>query len=457
MSGRREQQHRTDDNNAPLRRWQVRSSLTYYGAIWFLGLQSGIIGPSLGALATLVGEEGATALAPQFFFRSIGFLFGTLLVGLAWDVATNQHKLYSLATALLAVQLAMLPTLASRQAMFALWVPIGLCMGFVDTGSSLLVMLAWKGGNVMSWMNFLHFCWGVGSMSSPLLLAFFSAPVSFLVIAAIGLVCATLPLLLPSPVQRHPACIAERQLALQKRQRDATHPSQAAAGADSGGDSLYLVPSAAAFGVWLFYVGMEAGFGSWLATFLVDTGVTDDKGAALATSVYWGALTVGRLLAVPVALVLTPAQMIGVDLVGALLSCSLFLVASGPTQMLLCSVGIGLSLASVYASTVALAATRMPFTGRRASFCIAGASVGQVTLPYLIGEMFRRFGPEIFPPVCLAMVACLAGCYVALILQPVFVEVLVEAEAAVGGEAGERDGLISAEESREGGSEDASE
>eukprot|EP01048_Picozoa_sp_COSAG05_P016769 COSAG05_NODE_2203_length_3404_cov_4.906203_2_plen_480_part_00 len=410
-----------------LRQWQVRSSLTYYATIWFLGLQSGIIGPSLGALATQVGEGAATALAPQFFFRSAGFLSGTLLVGLAWDVVRHQHRLYSLATALLAAQLAILPMLPSRVAMFALWVPIGLCMGFVDTGSSLLVMLTWKGGNVMSWMNFLHFCWGVGSMSSPVLLTFFSAPTSFLVIAATGLVCAALPALLPSPVQRHPACIAERELALRKKQQKLEETDRCLAAATdrnaAGGseeEGSYIVPSAAAFGVWLFYVGMEAGYGSWLATFLVETDITDDKGAAIATSTYWGALTLGRLIAVPLALVLSPDHMIGADMVGALLSCGFFLIASGSTQMLICAVGIGLSLASVYASTVALAATRMPFTGRRASFCIAGASVGQVTLPYLIGELFRLYGAQCFPLVCLVLVTCLLGCYLALVFQPIY-------------------------------------
>lgn len=417
------------DHDPSFRQWQVRSSLTYYGTIWFLGLQSGIIGPSLGAMAATVNAGAATALAPQFLFRSAGFLAGTLLVGLAWDVVAHQHRLYSLATALLAAQLAVLPMLLTRQAMFALWVPIGLCMGFVDTGSSLLVMLTWKGGNVMSWMNFLHFCWGVGSMSSPVLLTFFSAPTSFLVIAATGLVCSTLPLLLSSPVQRHPACIAERRLALQKKQQrvESASRGQQAAATDRnavGGredDGLYLVPSAAAFGIWLFYVGIEAGYGSWLATFLVEMGIADDTGAAIATSTYWGALTLGRLLAVPLALVLSPGQMIGADLVGALLSCTYFLVvASGPTQMLICAVGIGLSLASVYASTVALAATRMPFTGRRASFCIAGASVGQVTLPYLIGELFRIYGAQCFPLVCLMLVTCLLGCYLALICQPIY-------------------------------------
>jgi fucose permease len=444
-----------DDDPSSLRQWQIRSSLTYYATIWFLGLQSGIIGPSLGALATRVGAGAATALAPQFFFRSAGFLTGTLLVGLAWDVVTHQHRMYSLATALLAAQLAVLPMLHAREAMFALWVPIGVCMGFVDTGSSLLIMLTWKGGNVMSWMNFLHFCWGVGSMSSPVLLTFFSAPASFCVIAAAGLVCATLPVLLSSPVQRHPACIAERELALQAKQQTAESVSRGqqtdtadrnAVGAHKD-DGAYLVPTAAAFGIWLFYVGIEAGYGSWLATFLVDMDITDDRGAAIATSTYWGALTLGRLLAVPLALVLSPGQMIGADMVGALLSCAFFLVvASGPTQMLICAVGIGLSLASVFASTVALATSRMPFTGRRASFCIAGASVGQVTLPYLIGELFRIYGAQCFPAVCLVLVTCLLGCYLALVLQPVYTAPSSKDahELGMGEVDEERQGLIAA-------------
>ena len=108
--------------------------------------------------------------------------------------------------------------------------------------------------------------------------------------------------------------------------------------------------------------------------------------------------------------------------------------------------GLGLSLASVYASTVALAATRMPFTGRRASFCIAGASVGQVTLPYLIGELFKIYGPEVFPRVCLGLVACLFVNYIVLICHPTYEahqkENAVELQAS-DEERDERQGLMS--------------
>jgi fucose permease len=54
-----------------------------------------------------------------------------------------------------------------------------------------------------------------------------------------------------------------------------------------------LLPTAAGFFMFFFYVGLEAGYGSWLATFMVELEIADAEGAALMTSCYWGALTVG--------------------------------------------------------------------------------------------------------------------------------------------------------------------
>ena len=64
-----------------LRRWQIAASAVYYAVVWFLGLQSGIVGPTLGGMAELLGEGSGTALAPMFTFRACGFLSGTLAVG----------------------------------------------------------------------------------------------------------------------------------------------------------------------------------------------------------------------------------------------------------------------------------------------------------------------------------------------------------------------------------------
>ena len=405
--------------------------------VWFLGLQSGIIGPTLGGMAELVGQASGTALAAQFSFRSAGFLLGTLAVGVVFDASARQHLFTALATAGLALGLACLPLMPSREAMYALWVPAGVCMGFVDTGVNLLVLDAWKGCNSTPWMNLLHFMWGVGSFISPLQLTFVSVPASFRLVAVVGLATACCPLVLSSPATRNPRCIAERAARGQKQAGSAEGND---GGGTEGGGERFLLATVACFGVFMFYVGLEAGFGSWLATFLVELSITDAEGAALATSVYWGSLTAGRLVAVPLAVYVRPAVLIAIDLAAAVATCAVFtLVRSSHATMLGVAVAIGLSLASVFASTLAVAATRMPFTGRRASFCIAGASSGQVTLPYAIGSCFRRFGPGVFPLCCLGLAAGASCCFLLLASRPVRAE--REAEPAAASEE-EKESLI---------------
>ena len=51
----------SDGAAGSLRRWQVLSSVVYYAVVWFLGMQSGIVGPTLGGIAALLGEESGTA------------------------------------------------------------------------------------------------------------------------------------------------------------------------------------------------------------------------------------------------------------------------------------------------------------------------------------------------------------------------------------------------------------
>ena len=340
------------------RRWQILSSIAYYAVVWFLGLQSGLVGPTLGGLATQLGESSATALSPMFTCRAVGFLSGTLLVGVVFDTSARQHSSLAVATAGLAAGLAVLPQLRSTMAYFALHIPLGLCLGFVDTGVNLLILDAWKGGNSTPWMNLLHFMWGVGSFMSPLLLTFLPVPSSYLVVAACGAVAALTPLLQPSPATRNPHKAAERERAHKQKKRT---------GAEDGGsdkpDGLFVLPTAGGFFMFFFYVGLEAGFGSWLATYLVENRITDAAGAALMTSCYWGSLTLGRLVAVPVSAFVSPATLVAVDVLCACLATGVFLIVESPTALWAIAIAIGLSLASIFASTLAVAETRMPFSG----------------------------------------------------------------------------------------------
>ena len=236
-----------------LRRWQIAASAVYYAVVWFLGLQSGIVGPTLGGMAELLGEGSGTALAPMFTFRACGFLSGTLAVGIAFDTSPRQHTCLAIGAAGLAAALAILPSLRSLELYCVFHIPLGLCLGFIDTGVNLLIMDAWKGGNSTPAMNLLHFFWGVGSFMSPLLLTFLTVPVSFRAVAACGAVSALLPLLLPSPATRNPHKLKERKAAQEKKARKTSSTEQ---GHDDSGptdsEGLYLLPTAGGFFMFFF-------------------------------------------------------------------------------------------------------------------------------------------------------------------------------------------------------------
>jgi fucose permease len=341
------------------RRWQILSSVAYYVVVWFLGLQSGLVGPTLGGIAAQLDESSATALSPMFTCRAVGFLAGTLAVGVVFDVSAHQHVSLAVAAAGLAAALAVLPQLSSTVVYFALHVPLGLCLGFVDTGVNLLILDAWKGGNSTPWMNMLHFMWGVGSFMSPLLLTFLNVRSSYLVVASCGAAAALTPLLQPSPATKNPHKVAERESAREKKLRSKSDED----GNSAEMEGLFLLPTAGGFFMFFFYVGLEAGYGSWLATFLVERGVTDAEGAALMTSCYWGSLTLGRLVAVPISAVVPPATLIAIDVLCACIATGVFLFVDSQSAMWAISIAIGVSLASIFASTLAVAETRMPFSG----------------------------------------------------------------------------------------------
>ena len=114
--------------------------------------------------------------------------------------------------------------------------------------------------------------WGVGSFMSPLQLAFVSVPTSFWIVAGAGACAAGLPMLLPSPALRHPLLVAERNQKARSsgksKDRGSRGKARGKGGGGGGGEShhekLWLVETAATFGIFGFYVGLEAGYGAWL-------------------------------------------------------------------------------------------------------------------------------------------------------------------------------------------------
>jgi MFS family permease len=74
------------------------------------------------------------------------------------------------------------------------------------------------------------------------------------------------------------------------------------------------------------------------------------------------------------------------------------------------TLGAGVSLAAVFPTALALAGRHMPVRGSVNAWFFAGASVGSMGLPWLIGQLFERVGPRVtFALVAADLAASLAA------------------------------------------------
>jgi FHS family Na+ dependent glucose MFS transporter 1 len=163
---------------------------------------------------------------------------------------------------------------------------------------------------------------------------------------------------------------------------------------ESGSSNRVLVVLISLF--FFLHVGSELSYGSWIYSYALHMGIAREAGAAYLTSAYWGSLTLGRLLGVPVSTKLKPRTMLIVDLGGALISCAVIL--GGSTSRAAVWAGtilMGFSIASLFPTSLNFAERNMHITGKVTSFFLVGSSVGSMFFPWVIGQFFESFGPSV--------------------------------------------------------------
>ena len=79
------------------------------------------------------------------------------------------------------------------------------------------------------------------------------------------------------------------------------------------------------------------------------------------------------------------------------------------------TIGFGLSIASIFPTTVNLAERRMTITGKITAWFFVGASLGGMTLPLIIGQLYDLIGPRITPAVLLSSMVLAAFVFIYLL------------------------------------------
>jgi FHS family Na+ dependent glucose MFS transporter 1 len=347
---------------APLEPRARAQTAGYFGGHIVLGLVSASLGPTLPWLAATIACE-PEALGLLFTARGVGYLLGSLACGRLYD-RRPAHPLLTTAILLMAASMATVPFLPSRIALLGVMLIIGSAQGLLDVGNNTMLVRV-HGAKVAPFMNALHCFYGVGAMISPVIVNAAGGLDSAYWILAMSLLPAAGWLsMVASPIAAPPATSSATR------------------------DESSHTPILAAFVLlFVFCQGAEAGFGGWIYVIAGDRGFSDDAAARLLAS-FWAVFTIGRVISIGVATHARPKWMLTIDLLGALASTTVLLILPGPIGLWLGTLGLGLSLASVFPAALALAGETLPLTGTVTSRIFVGASVGTITMPWLIGESF---------------------------------------------------------------------
>ena len=350
---------------------KTKTVLSYFFALFGLGLTTITIGPALPGLAAQVGVS-ISDISVLFTFKELGHLIGALFLVRLLD-RYNGNRAVGAFILVIAGLLAVFPFISHLSFLAATIFILGIFASAVDSGTNTLLLWFFKERSP-KYLNGLHLMFGIGSLLVPLFFAWVLKATNrmdwvFWGIALILLPGGLFSLTLPAPDN------PEHDQTQQKKP-----PSN---------KLIFL-----AAGFFFAYVAAEVAFSGWIYTYSIQKPLADEISSAYLNSAFWGALTIGRLISIPLAAHWTPNKVMRLNFLGALLSFAILIPGQNSFVLVLigCSL-LGLSAASMYPTLMAIANQKMTITARVGGKLIAGASLGAMSLPWLIGQFFERSSP----------------------------------------------------------------
>ncbi|HYF64789.1 MAG TPA: MFS transporter, partial [Herpetosiphonaceae bacterium] len=239
-------------------------------------------------------------------------------------------------------------------------------------------------------VNWLHASFGLGAATGPLLMSSVISSghpwrLGYLIVGGAQVLLAT--------------CFA-----LTRREWQAPAAAESAPAASAPIARTLRLPSAW-LGIALFflYTGFEFTAGQWLYSFLTESHGMAPGAAGLWVSIYWGSLTVGRLLSGIIVTRITLRTLLQLCMAGAILGVLLLWLGGAPWVMLAGVALLGLSLAPMFPSFISLTPGRMgpAHAANTIGFQVAAASLGGATLVSGFGLLADRLGLGLLGPVLL--------------------------------------------------------
>lgn len=264
-------------------------------------------------------------------------------------------------------------------------IPLGLGAGAIDASLNNYVANNYSSRH----MNWLHACWGIGSTLGPAIMTYAVAKednwrLGYFIIAAIQF---TLLLIFIATVK-----LWQRVKIADKSENDT--------GSYKISDAAPLL----GMGLFFLYSTIEASVGLWFYTVMVEAKNIAPGTAGSLIVLYWGALTVGRIIIGLFSVKLGNRKIITLGMGGAFLGLIL-LLGDRPLLLMIGLMLTGFSLAGIYPSMMHETPRRF---GRRFGAVMMGfqagiASLGVGLLSPLIGVVIAQWSLNLLIPILLCL------------------------------------------------------
>ncbi|KFV15249.1 Major facilitator superfamily domain-containing protein 4, partial [Tauraco erythrolophus] len=117
----------------------------------------------------------------------------------------------------------------------------------------------------------------------------------------------------------------------------------------------------------------------------------------LSPSLFWGFITLGRLISIPVSYRMKPATMVFINVVGILITFLLLLIFSHSVVFLFVgTASLGLFLSSTFPSMLAYTEDILQYKGCATTVLVTGAGIGEMVLQLLVGSIIHDQGSYSF-------------------------------------------------------------
>ncbi len=371
---------------------KLANTFGYYAAFVILGMSTAVLGPTLPGLA----EQTHTKLSEiSFLFTavSLGYMLGSIYSGRVYDRIPGNHVLAAVLL-LMALMLALVPLIPMLWILTLTLFILGIGESTVDVGGNTLLVWVHR-ERVGPFMNALHFFFGTGAFIAPIIIAWAIMISGDIHWAYWMFALAAIPV----------AVILARLHSPQSPPFHLTH---------QGNHNDYRL--VALISIFFFlYVGAEVSYGGWIFTYVVSLNLVSETTAALLTSAFWGALTVGRLVAIPIAFRVKPRTILVGDLSGSVVSLSLLIAFPNSLAVIwIGTIGLGLFNASIFPTMMTLAERWLPIKGEVSRWFFVGTGAGGMVLPWLIGQLFVPLGPLVTMVLIFADLLLAIGVYAGL-------------------------------------------